>query len=71
MIAFKKRTAVGAYTVIQTKSFTCGISTLRGLFRGSIAVMKANTDGEIVKWPPVCKAYLKRHGTRLHFDDDG
>lgn len=68
MIALNKKTTFGSITVLQTNSFVCSISTLPGLFRGTIAIMKANADGEIVNWPPVGKAYLARGMTREQRD---
>jgi len=62
------RTSAGSYTVIQTKSFICGISSLPGLFGGTLAVMRANAHGEIVKWPLIAKARLRRGLTREQRD---
>jgi hypothetical protein len=69
MIDFNKRTGVGSIGVIRTNSFTCSISTLPGLLRGTIAVFRANAAGEIVKWPPVGKAYLAWGMTREQRDE--
>src|SRR5690349_1452381 len=68
MTVSTKRTAVGSITVVRTKAFICGISSLPGLFRGSVAVMRANADGEIVKWPLVGKAYFQRGMTKEQRD---
>ena len=56
-----KRTFVGSYTVVRTKGFTCGVSSLKGWFgRGTIVVMRVDdVTGEIVKWPPVAKAWFR------------
>jgi len=62
------RTQAGSYTVIRTKSFICGISSLRGLFGGTLGVMRANASGEIVKWPLVAKARLRRGLTKEQRD---
>jgi hypothetical protein len=62
------RTHAGSYTVIGTKSFTCGVSSLPGLFGGTLAVMRANAEGEIVKWPLVAKARLRRGMTKEQRD---
>jgi hypothetical protein len=54
-----KRSFAGSYTVVQTKGFTCGVSSLKGWFyKGTIAVMRADTNGEIVKYPIVAKAWF-------------
>ena len=58
MIVEETRTVVGYYTVLETKSFACGVSTLPGILGGSMAVMQANPDGTIKKWPPIAKAYF-------------
>ncbi len=68
MIAFNTKSLAGSYTVLRNKSFICAISTLPGLWRGTVAIMRANADGEIVKWPPVGKAYFKRGMTREQRD---
>lgn len=68
MISYVKRSSVGSYTGIKTKSFTCAISTLPGFFGGSIAVMRANKDDEIVKWPLVGKAWFRRGLTKEQRD---
>lgn len=64
MIASNKRTSAGSVGVLRTNSYVCCVSTLPGFFRGTIAIFKANANGEIVKWPPVGKAYLGRGTTR-------
>src|SRR5260370_33176719 len=51
MIDSNKRTAAGSIGVLRTNSFICCVSTLPGFLGGTIAIMKSNTDGEIVKWP--------------------
>jgi len=62
------RTHAGSYTVVRTKSFICGISSLPGIFGGTLAVMRANASGEIVKWPLVAKARLHRGMTKEQRD---
>jgi hypothetical protein len=69
MIDFNKRTAAGSISIIRTNSFICSVSTLPGLLRGTIAIYKANAAGEIMKWPPVGKAYLARGMTRQQRDE--
>ena len=69
MIVEETRTAVGYYTVLQTKSFACGVSTLPGILGGSMAVMQANPDGTIKKWPPVAKAFFRFGSNREERDN--
>jgi len=54
-----KRTFAGSYTVLRTKGFTCGVSSLKGWFgQGTIAIMRADANGEIVKYPIVAEAWF-------------
>jgi hypothetical protein len=59
MISINERTAVGWIGAVETESFVCYVSTLPGFFRGTIAIFRANPDGQR-KSPPVAKAYLAR-----------
>ena len=58
MIVYNNRTNVGSYAQLDTKSFSCFVSTARGIFRGSTIVLMRTPDGT-AKLPPVAKAYLK------------
>jgi hypothetical protein len=67
MIMSNVRSGVGKVATIQNDAFRCSVSTLPGLFKGSIAVMGRKPDGSLNKIP-VAKAYFKRRVSRADRD---
>lgn len=67
MIDLEKRTVLGSLSVIQTKSFGCCVSTMPGLFGGSMAIFQADRDGRTI-FPPISKARLPRGLTQEQRD---